>query len=79
LFAGGPDGVTTIRTGDLTVTRRDLAGTAVDGLGITPDGTTLFALTAGDGRIVAIDTATGRTLGPVPGSGFDRLLAVAPW
>jgi hypothetical protein len=28
---------------------------------------------------VALDAATGRNLGDVPGSGFDRLLAAAPW
>jgi hypothetical protein len=31
------------------------------------------------GRIVAVDPATGHELGTVPGEGFDRLLAVAPW
>ena len=32
-----------------------------------------------NGSLVALDAATGRELGRVPGGGFDRLLAVAPW
>lgn len=79
LFAGGANGVTVIRISDLAVVRTDLAGSAIDALGITPDGGALFALLRGSGRIVAVDARTGRELGTVPGEGFDRLLAVAPW
>jgi hypothetical protein len=79
LFAGGDNGVTVIRTVDLTVARGDLAGSSIEALGITPDGATLFALVRGSGEIVAVDASTGRRLGTVPGRGFDRLLAVAPW
>jgi hypothetical protein len=79
LFAGSANGVTVIRVSDLAVVRTDLAGSAIDALGITPDGNALFALLRGSGRIVAVDPATGRRLGTVPGEGFDRLLAVAPW
>ena len=78
LFAAGADGVTVIRTKDLATVRHDLAGSSIDALGITPDGVTLFALVR-DGTIVARDAATGRDLGTVPGQGYDRLLAVAPW
>jgi hypothetical protein len=78
LFAAGADGLVAIRTKDLVVSRHDLAGSAIDGLGISPDGTTLFALLSG-GEVVALDAATGHRLGTVPGSGYDRLLAVAPW
>ena len=78
LFAAGAGGVTVIRSKDLTVVRTDLAGSSIDGLGITPDGGTLFALLRGSGQIVALDAATGRHLGTVPGAGYDRLLAVAP-
>jgi hypothetical protein len=79
LFAGGANGVTVIRVSDLAAVRTDLAGSAIEALGITPDGSALFALLRGTGRIVAVDPATGRELGTVPGEGFDRLLAVAPW
>jgi hypothetical protein len=79
LFAGGENGEMVIRTADLAVVRRDLAGSSIDALGITPDGVTLFALIRGTGEIVAVDASTGRRLGTVPGKGFDRLLAVAPW
>jgi len=79
LFAAGRDGVTVIRTKDLVVVRHDLAGSTADALGITPDGTTVFALLHGSGEIAAVDAVTGRRLGTVPGKGFDRLLAVAPW
>jgi len=78
LFAAGTNGITVIRTKDLVTVRQDLAGSAVDSLGITPDGRTLFALLR-DGTIVARDAATGADLGTVPGQGYDRLLAVAPW
>jgi hypothetical protein len=79
LFAAGAHGLTVIKTADLAVVRTDLAGSSIDALGITPDGTTLFALLRDGGRIVALDAATGRQLGTVPGEGYDRLLAVAPW
>jgi hypothetical protein len=78
LYAAGASGVSVIRTKDLSVARTDLAGTSIDGLGITPGGATLFALVRGTGQIVAIDTRTGHRLGTVPGAGYDRLLAVAP-
>jgi hypothetical protein len=79
LFAAGSSGLTVIKTADLAVVRTDLAGAAIDALGITPDGRTLFALLRDGGRIVAVDTESGRRLGTVPGEGYDRLLAVAPW
>ena len=79
LFAGGANGVAVIRISDLAVVRTVLAGSAIDALGITPDGGALFALLRGTGRIVAMDPSNGRQLGTVPGEGFDRLLAVAPW
>jgi hypothetical protein len=78
LFAAGRNGLTVIRTSDLTVVRTGLAGSPIDALGVTPDGRTLFALLRDGGRIVAVDTATGRRLVTVPGEGYDRLLAVAP-
>jgi len=78
LFAAGASGLSVIRTKDLSVVRTDLAGSSIDGLGITPDGATLFALVRGTGQIVAIDARTGHRLGTVPGTGYDRLLAVAP-
>jgi hypothetical protein len=79
LFAAGARGLTVIKTADLSVVRADLVGTTIDALGITPDGSTLFALLRDGGRIVAVDAQTGHRLGTVPGEGFDRLLAVAPW
>jgi hypothetical protein len=79
LFAAGAQGLTVITTADLSVVRTDLAGTTIDALGITPDGSTLFALLRDGGRIVAVDARTGHRLGTVSGEGYDRLLAVAPW
>jgi hypothetical protein len=79
LFAAGRDGVAAIRTSDLGLARRDLGGAAVEALGLTPDGSLLFALLRGTGRIVALDAATGRVLGWVPGEGFDRFVAIGPW
>ena len=79
LFAAGRDGVAVIRTADLVLIRHDLAGMPIDALGVTPNGTALFALVRGTGQIVGLEAATGRRLVAVPGSGFDRLLAVTPW
>ena len=78
VFAAGPDGIVGLAAPELTVAGRFLDGTAVQGLGLTPDGRTLFAL-LGSGRIVALDASTGELVGEVPGEGFDRLLAVVPW
>ncbi|HEY3163685.1 MAG TPA: hypothetical protein VGJ71_04960 [Candidatus Limnocylindrales bacterium] len=77
LFAASGTGLTAIRTQDLSAVRTIPLG-PVEAVGITPDGATVFALTR-DGTIAAVDAATGSVLGTVPGSGYDRLLAVAPW
>ena len=78
-YAAGPRGILAIRTKDLAVTARLLEGSAVDALGMTPDGKAMFALLRDGGRIVELDPASGAVLGEVPGAGFDRLLAVALW
>jgi DNA-binding beta-propeller fold protein YncE len=79
VWATGANGLVAIATRDLSVSRRMLGGTAVDGVAIAPDGSTVYALLRSGGRIVALDAASGRTLGNVPGDGFDRLMAAAPW
>ena len=79
IFAAGSGGIAAIRAKDLAIVRHDLPDAAIDGLGITPDGTVLFALLRASGEIVALTTGDGTRLAPVPGSGFDRLLAVAAW
>jgi hypothetical protein len=79
LYAAGRDGLTVVATHDLTVLRHDVAGLAIDALAVTIDGTAIFGVVHGTGRIVAIDAATGDVLGMVPGDGYDRLLATAPW
>jgi hypothetical protein len=78
IFAAGPDGIVALAAPELRVSGRFLAGTAVEGLGLEPDGETLFAL-LGSGHIVGMDSATGDVVGSVPGDGFDRLVAVMPW
>jgi hypothetical protein len=78
LFAAGAGGIVRLETGHLTVEGRLLEGTAVDGLALTLDGATLFALTH-DGRILRLDTQTGSVLGQVPGDGYDRLVGIASW
>jgi hypothetical protein len=79
VFAAGEGGVVRIGAKDLDVQGRYLTGTAVDGLALTPDGTTLFALTATGGRIARLDAATGDVEGWVGDGGFDRLLGALPW
>jgi hypothetical protein len=78
LYAAGAGGIVRLETGHLTAEGRLLEGTAVDGLALTLDGATLYALTH-DGRILRLDTQTGTVLGQVPGEEYDRLLAVVPW
>jgi hypothetical protein len=79
IYAAGAGGIVAIATDRLTETGRYLDGQAVDALGLTPDGSTLYALVARGGRIVKIDVLAGRILGDVPGSDFDRLVGVVPW
>lgn len=79
LYAAGARGIVTIETQGLTRTGAFLEGAAVDGLALTPDGSTLYALLSADGRIVKIDAASGELLGEVAGNGYDRLVAVVPW
>jgi len=48
-------------------------------MAVPPDGAWIYALVGAGGRIVKLDAATGTVVGQVPGDGFDRLVAVAPW
>ena len=79
VFAGGADGVVRLALDNLDVTSRMLAGQPVDALALTPDGSTLFALRHASGSISRIDAGAGQELSDVPGTGYDRLLAVVPW
>jgi hypothetical protein len=79
IYLAGRGGVVRLSKTDLTVVGRLLEGTSVDALAVTPDGRTLFALTSSDGRIVKVDAATGTIVGTIPGTGYDRLVAVVPW
>jgi hypothetical protein len=79
LYAAGEGGVVRLGAKDLDVQQRYLPATAVDGLALTPDGRTLFALTATGGRIARLDAATGELAGWVGDGGFDRLLGATPW
>ena len=79
VFAAGEGGVVRIGANDLEVQQRFLPMTAVDSLALTPDGTTLFALTSTGGRIARLDAATGELEGWVGDGGFDRLLGAVPW
>ncbi len=79
IFAANRSGIVELAASDLSATRRLLSGTRIDALGITPDGKGLFALRHSDGRVVRLDVTTGAVVAEVPGSGYDRLLAVVPW
>lgn len=79
LFAAGAGGIVAIGTEGLTEAGRYLDGQAVDALGLTPDGSTLYALVRQGGRIVKIDALAGRIFGDVGQGGFDRLVGVVPW
>jgi hypothetical protein len=79
VFAAGAGGIVRLETRDLEVAGRFLTGDAIDGLALTPDGRTLYALLRESGRIAALDAATGEVLGWAVGEGFDQLVGVAPW
>ncbi len=79
IYAAGSTGILVIDSAGLTKGRGFLEGTSVGGLGLRPDGRTLFALESAGGGIVALDATSGAIVGRVPEDGFDRLLAVAPW
>jgi streptogramin lyase len=79
VFAAGEGGIVRLGATDLGVQQRYLRGTAIDGLTLTPDGTTLFALTRTGGRIARLDVATGEVERWVGDGGFDRLLGALPW
>lgn len=79
VYAAGAGGILAIGTRDLKVAGRLLEGAAIEALAITPDGGTLYALLGEGGRIVKLDAGSGELLGEVPGGGYDRLIAVAPW
>jgi hypothetical protein len=78
VFAASANGIVELAASDLSVTRRLLVGTRVDALGLTPDGAGLFVLRHADGGIDRLDVASGAVVARVPGSGYDRLLAVVP-
>ena len=79
VYAAGANGIVRLSGDDLGVTGWLASGTAIDGLAVTPDGRTVYALTRSDGRILMIDAATGLALGEVQGSGYDRLVAIVPF
>lgn len=79
VYAAGPGGIVRIDPTDLRVTARFLEGAAVEAMAVTPDGGTLYALLAKDGRIMKLDADSGEILGRVPSDGFDRLVAIVPY
>ena len=79
VFAAGEGGIVRIGAADFDVQQRYLTGTAIDGLTLSVDGTTLFALTRTSGRIARLDVATGEVERWVGDGGFDQLLGALPW
>ena len=79
LYAAGSGGIVRLDAADLAVTGHFLEGTAVEAMAVTPDGASIYALVGAGGRIVKLDADSGAVVGQVPGDGFDRLVAVAPW
>lgn len=75
IVAGGRDGLVGIASGNLSVVWRALDGQPVRAVALTGDGLAAFALLA-SGRIVAVSTVDGSSLGTVPGDGYDRLVAI---
>jgi hypothetical protein len=79
VYAAGEGGIVRLGIEDLDVEQRYLPGTAVDAIAITPDGTSIFALTRTGGRIARLDAETGGVESWVGDGGFDRLLGALPW
>lgn len=79
LYAAGSGGIVQIAADDLKMTGAFLQGSAIDSLGLTLDGRTLYALVHDGGRIVQLDSASGEVIGRVPGEAYDRLVAIVPW
>lgn len=77
IYAAADGGIRVIRADDLSADRTLGEGSSIAAIAIAPDGGTVFAL-RGDGRIEAIATASGRSLGTVPGDGYDRLIGIVP-
>ncbi|HEY7970139.1 MAG TPA: hypothetical protein VID95_09095 [Candidatus Limnocylindrales bacterium] len=75
IVAGGRDGLLGVAAKDLSVAWRALPGEAIRGVGLAQHGPTAYVL-LGSGRIVAVSTVDGSVLGSVPGTGYDRLVAV---
>ena len=75
ILAGGRDGLVAVRSKDLSVAWRSLAGEKVASIALTADAATAFVL-LGSGRIVAVRTGDGSVAGTVPGDGYDRLVAI---
>jgi len=79
IYAAGAGGIVRIGADDLTLVGHVLEGAAVDALAMTLDGSFLYALLPGQGRIARIELASGQTVGYVPGDDFDRLVAIVSW
>jgi DNA-binding beta-propeller fold protein YncE len=78
LYAAGSGGIVRLATNDLSTATTILAGSAVDALALTPEGTSLYALLHQAGRIVELDPLSGAVIGSVPGDGYDALVAISP-
>src|SRR6185436_13954483 len=66
ILAGGRDGLVAVRSKDLSVAWRSLAGEKVASIALTADAATAFVL-LGSGRIVAVRTGDGSVAGTEPG------------
>jgi hypothetical protein len=76
LYVVGTTGLQVVSTVDLRPGAHLLADRALVGVGIAPDGRTVYAL-GRDGRIDPLDPSTGTVLGSLDGAGYDAILRVA--
>ncbi len=75
LYVVGPTGLQVVSTVDLRPGAHLLADRALAGVGVAPDGRTVYAL-GRDGRIDRLDPSTGTILGSLDGAGYDAILRV---
>jgi hypothetical protein len=70
LYSIGQQGLLTIDTKDLRLRGRYLGNWQLDGVAISPDGSRLYAVSAGLGKIVRLDPQAGTIAGEVPATGM---------
>jgi len=68
LFIIAEQGLLAVNTADLTVRGRSLADWPLDSITMSPDGARLYAVSAEKGKLLLLDTATGKMIKEIAGA-----------